>query len=898
MKNLIKSRLRIFILIILVGQNFLNAESLGKLKEAFFKNIQNEIPLNTYSKNNIVDFPEIDAIVFPSPEKEVTWAKFWEMVRLWRFDEFSNALLETYKDNEKVTEKLEVLFKVYSDRNFDNSKKITLLEEAEKAGCKDPLLYTMFAYTFSSDPKKVAVYIKKALPLFKKYKYPNFYKANAYAIYLWYSDDKANGKMKKDLINELVRSVGDEQVQKGMGLFLYLHLLDVHQYLYYNCNEKNLKKDGFYKRIRGVKNASPYVVSILEGGYHISKAWKARGTGWANTVTKSGWKGMREHLGYARDILTKAYNSHPKLPYAQTLMLTVTMGSGGKVSLEEWFQRGIDAHVEYNKVYSDYRYTISNRWGGSQNKQIYWALKLLETKRFDTRIPYQFLLTMQYIAKDSTLYKDRRTFYANNDVRALIFKYYDMRNEAIKKDEKWHKSCKAIHAWLGYDYKTANKYFDEVDKNIPLSYLERFSIDYLVFHREMEIGSNKYGEKISNALKAKAKKDYQSAIEYLSSANVFGSSKGYRENNAIFNLIASLEFTGVPKYDIWLAESLHTLRMPEKVMVLLHEFRSQYKNINETFLKKLKDIFGEFAVDTTLILPIGERHKPEIINEKMEELKRYFSESKSKNVSASDKNLAMLRLEVLGNVHELGRVKIQQFFKQRYQRISNQGQVLDFVSAYLERKEKYLNWYVGYSSYELYFRRKYNNSNHIKKMQDQLSKIEDVNEFKQKVEHYALTLGNPVYTLELGNILFDRKESDLAAIYKFKADRYLRLLNESMSKSKWILYHITSMYLAISGEEWKARNHFIAYEGKPGHYNSGLYMGAYTYIKAKNIDYAVKLLVQAKKAKRDSGKIFLAYENVGINKMYIWVIDHLKKSEKFTEKHKNTLRKLYPDAFK
>ena len=39
------------------------------------------------------------------------------------------------------------------------------------------------------------------------------------------------------------------------------------------------------------------------GWIEIKRAWAARGSGWANTVTEDGWRGFREHLTKAEALL-------------------------------------------------------------------------------------------------------------------------------------------------------------------------------------------------------------------------------------------------------------------------------------------------------------------------------------------------------------------------------------------------------------------------------------------------------------------------------------------------------------------------------------------------------------------------------------------------------------------
>ena len=46
-----------------------------------------------------------------------------------------------------------------------------------------------------------------------------------------------------------------------------------------------------------------WLALVLEGEYEINEAWKARGGGYADTVTEEGWKGFRQHLAQAANVL-------------------------------------------------------------------------------------------------------------------------------------------------------------------------------------------------------------------------------------------------------------------------------------------------------------------------------------------------------------------------------------------------------------------------------------------------------------------------------------------------------------------------------------------------------------------------------------------------------------------
>ncbi|HEY5814594.1 MAG TPA: hypothetical protein VIT23_18310, partial [Terrimicrobiaceae bacterium] len=75
-------------------------------------------------------------------------------------------------------------------------------------------------------------------------------------------------------------------------------------------------------------NSPGEVRSYCRASFLITWAWTARGSDWANTVSKEGWRLMKERLAQATKLLDKASEAYPKNTFIPTLMLTVERGQG------------------------------------------------------------------------------------------------------------------------------------------------------------------------------------------------------------------------------------------------------------------------------------------------------------------------------------------------------------------------------------------------------------------------------------------------------------------------------------------------------------------------------------------------------------------------------------------
>jgi parallel beta-helix repeat protein len=125
---------------------------------------------------------------------------------------------------------------------------------------------------------------------------------------------------------------------------------------------------------------------------HVNWAWDARGGGWASTVTPEGWKGFREHLAQAWDVLSEAEKLNEKDPELYAVWVTVAMGQGkddinvaqavvsalmrsGRPTpeLHKISQRAMAAHPCYYPTYYSTVTALLPRWGGSEAAVVSFA---------------------------------------------------------------------------------------------------------------------------------------------------------------------------------------------------------------------------------------------------------------------------------------------------------------------------------------------------------------------------------------------------------------------------------------------------------------------------------------------------------------------------------------------
>jgi len=67
---------------------------------------------------------------------------------------------------------------------------------------------------------------------------------------------------------------------------------------------------------------------VAHADFLTEYAWRARGTGFANTVTKEGWRLFSERLAKAKELLDKSADFEPKCPMWWRVRMTVARGQG------------------------------------------------------------------------------------------------------------------------------------------------------------------------------------------------------------------------------------------------------------------------------------------------------------------------------------------------------------------------------------------------------------------------------------------------------------------------------------------------------------------------------------------------------------------------------------------
>jgi hypothetical protein len=101
----------------------------------------------------------------------------------------------------------------------------------------------------------------------------------------------------------------------------------------------------------------------------VSYAWKARGTGYADTVSEASWKVFYQRLNQAVNVLNSAKTLNEQCPCLWSVLLQAHLGSQIERSqYDATFEAAIKAWPDYTPYYFKRAYFLFPRWYGAEGE--------------------------------------------------------------------------------------------------------------------------------------------------------------------------------------------------------------------------------------------------------------------------------------------------------------------------------------------------------------------------------------------------------------------------------------------------------------------------------------------------------------------------------------------------
>jgi Flp pilus assembly protein TadD len=225
----------------------------------------------------------------------------------------------------------------------------------------------------------------------------------------WYSQAASNGNFRKEAdaakpeIASAFLEMAEETADKAEE---QMHLWDlIFDLISPNWQHKTPSalaiQPVIFEAAEKAEKIHPWLKHMMLGHKHDFLGWQSRGIRLASMVTPEGWKGFQEHLTLAAEHLTKAWELDKKVPYAASTMISVAGGAEiGGVSAREWFDRAVEARMDYYQAYSSFFNYLQPKWGGSYPALRQFLDECAATKRNDTDVPFKFILFLHFLDAD------------------------------------------------------------------------------------------------------------------------------------------------------------------------------------------------------------------------------------------------------------------------------------------------------------------------------------------------------------------------------------------------------------------------------------------------------------------------------------------------------------------
>jgi hypothetical protein len=175
--------------------------------------------------------------------------------------------------------------------------------------------------------------------------------------------------------------------------------------------------------------------------------------------------------------LKKAWELNPKAPEPAVELMDVALA--GRTPAGEtprfWFDRAVSAELDYEPAYSTLRHALLPRWGGSHRQMYAFGRECLDTKRFDTNVPYHYFETLEYMAGDigvdADLFKSPAVY---ADLQTMIDGYLAEPSMAALHD--WYRSLKIAAAVRSGQWEDARRLLDALNGEPQPDGLTRLSL--------------------------------------------------------------------------------------------------------------------------------------------------------------------------------------------------------------------------------------------------------------------------------------------------------------------------------------------------------------------------------------------------------------------------------------
>lgn len=250
---------------------------------------------------------------------------------------------------------------------------------AEK--CDDPLVLYVYGRVIDNSPGEERARIESMMPLLLKSRYSDLRKYFALqkieSLYTSPNDPVITPNWRAELAQTEAGALSKESVDAlgPMGPRCILYIL-----------QSDWDRTGLHEQLLQryeTAKLHPYVLNLLRGHYHLDRFCNGDGD-------------RQQEYDQAVDAFQTAWKDYPQFPEAPQYMVWALAYKGNSVKeARVWFDRTTKIQFDYTPVYHAYRTAIRSGRGDIPQQLKAFSQECLDTKRFDTRVPAEFLCDLK-----------------------------------------------------------------------------------------------------------------------------------------------------------------------------------------------------------------------------------------------------------------------------------------------------------------------------------------------------------------------------------------------------------------------------------------------------------------------------------------------------------------------
>lgn len=209
-----------------------------------------------------------------------------------------------------------------------------------------------------------------------------------------------------------------------------------------------------------------HIPHMVMARFWTTYAWNARGSGYAEKVTKEGWKLFDERLTKADTELAIAWKINPNDERIALNMISVELGQGkGLARMEEWFQRAMAINPESYPACTAKLHYLEPKWHGSAEAMLAFGRECVASTKWKGSVP----LTLVEAHRDLASYvkePELKPAYWKQpgvwkDIESAYTRFFELNPEAVSQRHAYAFYAYRCEEWTAF--RTQLKLLGEVN---------------------------------------------------------------------------------------------------------------------------------------------------------------------------------------------------------------------------------------------------------------------------------------------------------------------------------------------------------------------------------------------------------------------------------------------------